>query len=97
MGTSSRYRVDRWDILHIWLPRLGLTYNIQWNVRCEQTYEFVKDKATLLQRGSSNHRGKGWKVPSAYVSWIRLDGDQVSNTNYPWGYRYATNAKPLHI
>ena len=67
MGTSSGYRgVNRWDVACIWLPRLGLTYSIQPNVRCEQTSDDVKEKATLLQCGSSNRRGqecKGERFP----------------------------------
>ena len=54
---------SRWDVSSIWLPRRRLTCDIQCNVRCEQTHGIVKENATRLQHGSSNHRSRecyGW-------------------------------------
>lgn len=44
--------------LPVWLPRRKLTDSVQCDIRHEQRYDPVRRKATLLQRGRGNHRGR---------------------------------------
>ena len=60
--TETSPEFDRRKVSCIWLPRRKLTDSIQYNIRHRQSYDTVRRKATLLQCGSGNHRGRGRRI-----------------------------------